>query len=131
MNYDTAKTVITRLRYYSYGTNQSDKDLVTTALRYHPDAGHIAGCAMIMYFSAKEAMPEYGHPILIAVIATASLIAWFTHRSLKRLLYVQDLFLASAASTLTDALNTECEQDAPSNGGQPSSLNSGFHSRRG
>jgi hypothetical protein len=109
MNHDTAKNVISCLRGYSYGTNESDKDLVTRALRHHPDVGHIAGFAMVMYYSAKRAMPEYDLPIFIAVIATASVIAWFTRRRLKRLQYVQDLFLASASSTITDALKTECE----------------------
>lgn len=131
MNHDTAKNVIARLRGYSYGTNESDKDLVTRALRVHPDAGHILGFAMVLYYSAKKAMPEYDLPIFIAVIATASVIAWFTRRSLKRLQYVQDLFLATASSTITEAPKTECEQDAPSNGGQRSSLNSGFPPRRG
>jgi hypothetical protein len=109
MNHDTAKTVIARLRNYSSGTNESDKDLVTRALRHHPDVGHIAGFALVMYYSAKRAMPEYDLPIFVVLIATASVIAWFTRRSLKRLQYVQDLFLASAPSTITAPIETECE----------------------
>ena len=109
MNHDTAKTVIARLRYYSYGTNESEKDLVTRALRHHPDVGHIGGFALVIYYSAKRAMPEYDLPIFIVLIATASVIAWFTRRSLRRLQYVQDLFLASAPRTITAPIETECE----------------------
>ena len=64
---------------------------------------------MVLYYSAKKVMPEYDLPIFIAVIATASVIAWFTRRSLMRLQYVQDLFLATASSTITEAPKTECE----------------------
>mgnify|MGYP000213930096 FL=1 len=109
MNHDTAKDVVTRLRNHSYGTNESDKDLVTRVLRHHPDVGHIAGFAMLMYYTARKAMPEYDLPIFITIVASASVIGWFTRRSLKRLQLVQDLFLAAAPCTITDALDTESE----------------------
>jgi len=112
MNNDTAEKLVLRLRRYSYGTNKSDKDLVTRALRFHPDVGNIGCVSLLMYHFAKDLMPKYELPLLITVIISASVACWFTRRSLKRLHFVQDMFLVPAPCTITDVLNSKCEQGA-------------------
>ncbi len=110
MDNDTAKSLVLRLRRYSYGTSECDRDLVTRALRLHPDAGHIACGFLILYYSAKKAMPEYELHLLVSVILVASALCWLASRSIKRLQFVQDMFLVSACCELADVLNQKCEQ---------------------
>ena len=113
MKIDTNKAEkrILRLRGYSHGNNDTDCQLVTEALRTHPDVSGILLAAFVFYQSLKKAMPEYQLWSLLTIIVIAAVGCWFVRKSVKELEAVQDLFLASASNNIEDVLRKYRERN--------------------
>jgi len=108
---EAAEKLVLHLRNYSRVPNQTDKELVTTALRMHPRVSGIVFGALLFYHSANKAMPQHQLLVILVITVVAAVACWFTNRSLNKLQAIQNLFLGSAPNNLKDVLKEKPEQN--------------------
>lgn len=82
---DPAEKLIQRLRDNSSDSNQTDQELVTNALRSHPDIDEIVCIALVLFYTVKRTMPEYESLAFIVIMAMAAVGCWFARRGVKEL----------------------------------------------